>query len=303
MNNYQLSTINYQLLNIPLLDSDRAIAKQFAAEQATPEKGLQVYLNTLSVWAVHRYLSWLQIETDITQSDCWNAGLRAMFNVADLVLADGRKIECRSIQAPVDKIIIPLEVRRDRIGVMGIQFGESLDEVQLLGFFPANFELPSEIDLRDFQDLDVFLEALENSSPVTQLVCLREWLENIFTEGWDDITNIISPKTPAFAFRQGTIQRAKVIDLEIPLILSISLKPEREEKLKIGLQLHPFEDNEVLPQNLKLMVFTAEGKLFREIIVRDGDSFIQYEFRGNFSEKFSLKVIFRDIELKESFLI
>ncbi|MGK7928994.1 MAG: DUF1822 family protein [Spirulina sp.] len=303
-NNQQPTTNNQQpFLTVPLLSSDREIAKQFAAEQATPEKGVQVYLNTLSVLAVNRYLNWLQIDTDVTQSDCWNAGLRAMFDVADLRLSNGRQIECRFLRSPARNIILPAEVRRDRIGVMAIQLGESFAEVKLLGFFPTHSELPAEIDLEDFQDLDVFLEELEGIGQTVPLVCLREWLQDIFTEGWEEIANFISPQTPTLAFRKGTIQRCKLLDFDLPLLFSISLDRDREEKLKICLQLRPLESEQYLPLQLKFRVLTKEGTLFREIIARDRDRFIQYEFRGNFGEEFSLKIVSQDRECAEYFRV
>jgi hypothetical protein len=299
----QLSTNPQQLLKIPLLSGDRELAKKFAAEQATPEKGLQVYLNTISVLAVYRYLNWLQIETDVTRGDCWNTGLRAILDVADLVLPDGQKIECRMWRSPDEKIFIPTEVRRDRLGVMGLALGNALDEVKLVGFFPTHAELPAVINRQDFQSLDVFLETLESVAQDTSSVCLREWLQGIFTEGWEAIGNFALPQTPAFAFRQDRIQRAKVLDFALPIILSIALQSARENKLTVTLQLRPREPERDLPAKLKLQVFTGEGELFREIVARDRDRFLQYEFSGNFGENFSVKTIYKNIEFSESFRI
>ncbi|MEM9542675.1 MAG: DUF1822 family protein [Cyanobacteria bacterium P01_E01_bin.42] len=303
MQNKQQTINNKQQLIIPILSGDREIAKQFATEQATPEKGLQVYLNALSVLAVNRYLSWLQIETDVNSSDCWNGGLRAIFDVADLVLPNGQKIECRLLRSPDGNITIPSEVRRDRVGVMGLGLGDALEEVKLLGFFPANGELPAEICPQDLQDLDVFLEHLENGDRIASPVCLRDWLQGIFTEGWDAIANLASSQTPALAFRQGTTQGAKTLDFETPLLLSLALRSQSENKLSINLKLCPDESGRNLPASLKLQVFTGEGELFREITSREGDRFIQYEFRGNLGEEFSIKVLCNDIEFTEKFAI
>ncbi|MBP0016104.1 MAG: DUF1822 family protein [Cyanobacteria bacterium SBLK] len=292
-----------QQLIIPLLSGDREIAKQFAAEQATPEKGLQVFLNVLSVLAVSRYLSWLQIETDVNSSDCWNAGLRAIFDVADLILPDGRKIECRLLRSPDEKINIPSEVRRDRSGVIGLEFGDSFDEVKLLGFFPTSSELPAEIEWRDLQDLDVFLEHLENRDRVVSPVRLRDWLQGAFTEGWEAISDLVSPQTSTLAFRNDTIQRVKTLDFGMPIFLSLALRSAAENKLTVGLQLRPNNFSLELPAQLKLQVFTAEGALFREIIASDGDRFIQYEFRGNLGEEFSINITLNNIEFTEKFAI
>lgn len=58
-------------VKIPLGSEAHKWAQQFATEQTTPQKGKKVYLNTLAVYAVHTYLSWFQIETNLAQSDSW----------------------------------------------------------------------------------------------------------------------------------------------------------------------------------------------------------------------------------------
>ena len=58
-----MSTKESQYLTVPLGSAAHHWAEQFAAEQATPQKGKQVYLNTLAVLSVQNYLKWQQIET------------------------------------------------------------------------------------------------------------------------------------------------------------------------------------------------------------------------------------------------
>ncbi|MBW4626521.1 MAG: DUF1822 family protein [Brasilonema octagenarum HA4186-MV1] len=137
-------------------------AEQFAAEQATPQKGKQVYLNTLAVYAVHTYLRELAIETDLTTSDSWHPGFQAIFNIADLVLPNVGKLECRPVLPGEVAFLLPLEVTQDRIGYVGVEFRQQLDSAQLLGFAPANsyIEPPEKIQLIELQSLNVLTDKL-----------------------------------------------------------------------------------------------------------------------------------------------
>lgn len=124
-------------IEVSLLLEAHRWAEQFAAEQATVAKGKQVYLNTLSVYAVHTYLKWMSIWTDLAQSDCWHPELRARFDIADLVIPKVGKLECRSLLPKQTEFVLPPEVIRDRVGYVVVQFTTTLDRVTLLGFLPV----------------------------------------------------------------------------------------------------------------------------------------------------------------------
>ena len=124
-------------LTVPLGSLAHALARPFAAEQITPQKGKKTYLNTLAIYAVHTYLKWLQIETEISQGDSWHPLKRALFDVADLVIPGVGKLECRPVLPGETAFSLPPEVTEDRIGYVAVQFNERLNEVQLLGFVRA----------------------------------------------------------------------------------------------------------------------------------------------------------------------
>jgi hypothetical protein len=102
------------LLEIPLEQTARNLALQFASEQANPQKGKRVYFNTLAVWAVNYFLEWMEMETDIDSGDSWNPARRAVVDVGDLVLPGIGKIECCPVQLGESAISLP-EVRENRI--------------------------------------------------------------------------------------------------------------------------------------------------------------------------------------------
>jgi hypothetical protein len=151
---------------LELTNEAHAYAKKFAEEQATNWKAKQVYLNTLAVCTVHNYLQWMEFETDPSQGDSWNPGIRALFNVADLVLPGIGKLECRPVLPGETVISLPLEMTEDRIGYVAVQFEEQLDKVKLLGFYPlVDRENPPEViqltELKSFESLIERLEELE----------------------------------------------------------------------------------------------------------------------------------------------
>jgi hypothetical protein len=75
--------------------------------------------------------------------------------VADLVLPNVGKLECRPVLPAEIAFEIPLEVIIDRIGYVAIQFHQKLDSVDLLGFAPAitSEEPPQTIRLEELQSL------------------------------------------------------------------------------------------------------------------------------------------------------
>jgi hypothetical protein len=156
------------LLEVPLGIDAHRLARQFAAEQDKPQKSKQVYLNTLAVYAAHRYLQWLQIKTDLNQSDSWHPILRSRLDVADLFISEiGEKLECRPVLPGETAVFLPSEVTENRIGYLAVQFSESLDHVQLLGFTDAvDVAVPPRLLLiSELQPLEALLNRIEPTSP------------------------------------------------------------------------------------------------------------------------------------------
>jgi len=89
---------------------------------------------TLAVLAVNHFLGWMEFETYLDGSDSWNPAIRAVLDVADLVLPGIGKVECCPIQD--GETAIPLPGRENRITYILVQFPDPLDKVKLLGFVP-----------------------------------------------------------------------------------------------------------------------------------------------------------------------
>jgi hypothetical protein len=307
-------------LNVPLSDTAHQLARQFAQEQATPEKGVRVYLNTLAVWAVHRYLKWLRYEPDLASSDSWHPGMRAIFDVADLVLPNLGRLECRPVLPGETSVALPPEVMQDRVGYVAVQFGSRstpteplyLQEAQLIGFAPAvtTIDPPEELQIVDLQSLDALMEYLDqlesalSAAPNKTRSQLNNWLQNLFESSWQTVEEVLTPQTPLLALRRSTVRRAKRIELQTNVVvLIVTIQPENRERLGIHLQVCSVNPQMILPTQLRLLVLTESGEVFREIIASDTDTFMQYEFSGQVGEQFSIKVALGDISITEAFVI
>jgi hypothetical protein len=157
-----MNTAEIPLLTVPLELKAHEMARQLAAVQSTVQKGKRVYLNALAVYAVHSYLKWLQIETDLNYSDSFNPAKTALANVADLVIPGIGSLECRPVLPGDTTIFLPEEVIENRIGYVGVQFSDRLDSVQLLGFAPSldSSNPPQQIAVAELRPLDTLIEQI-----------------------------------------------------------------------------------------------------------------------------------------------
>lgn len=187
----------HPVISIPITKVDRQIAQQFAQEQSNTTKTKQVYLNTLAVLVMYHYLQMLDVPTDLQASHSWNVLGRLSADVADLNLPGRGHLECRPILKGEDTCDFPQEVWTDRIGYVVVEFNETYKQGNLLGFVPqvSSTTLP----ISQLQPLDMLLIALHSSQPVVQL---SQWLENIFTAGWQSVEDILGTKgnSPVLVF-------------------------------------------------------------------------------------------------------
>ncbi len=329
-----MNTTETPFLRVPLGKEAHRQASQFAAEQATPQKGKRVYLNTLAVYAVHSYLIWLQIETDISQGDSWHPGLQAIFDVADLVLPGIGKLECRPVLPGETSFSLLPDVANDRIGYVPVQFSERLDEVQLLGFVGADVDTTNaseQILIADIQPLEALLDTIPadvvDTEPVLSAsnmpVNLSRWLKNTVEAGWQTVEALFSTQAanPAFSVRSAallreidalhpvvSVSRGKVIDLGMQLAadqvaLIITLAPSEPEEVDIRLRVYPLLRQICLPPTLQLIVLDESGSTSLEAEARSADNWIQLEFSGQPGERFSIKVALGDVSITEDFVI
>ncbi|WP_354634606.1 DUF1822 family protein [Planktothricoides raciborskii] len=158
-----MDTTKTNFLTMALSKENHEIARKFSGQQDTVEKGKQVYLNTLAVLGVRSFLDWLGIETDLNAGDSWHPVVRCFNDVADLVIPNLGKIECRPVLPGETVISLPSEVTENRIAYIGVQFQEQLNEVQLLGFYPTTDpQTPLEtIEITSLQPIETLIDYLD----------------------------------------------------------------------------------------------------------------------------------------------
>ncbi|MEH2297598.1 DUF1822 family protein [Nostoc sp.] len=322
-----MNNSTYQLddfaLTLPISQSARITAQQFANQQPNPEKAEQVRLNTLAVWVVNDYLEMMDIPTDLQASDSWNCVMRLCGNIADLEVPSVGRLECRPVQEHQQICSIPPETWEERVGYLVVQFDESLQEARLLGFMPsvATETLP----LEQLQPLEAFIDHLSQlrQSPVSSLVNLSQWFAGIFEIGWQTIESLwnVPELRPGYAFRstetlelntlnepESITKRAKLIDLGIqilnqPVMLIVEISLEEDQQTSIRLQLHATGNQIYLPPGVHLTVLDSSGAVFLNAQSRKLDNYIQLQFRGEPTEQFSVRVAINDISITEYFRI
>lgn len=129
--------IDYQKsVTIPLQEKAHDWARKFASAQTSVEEKKRVYLNTLAVYAVHTYLKWIQVETDLENSDSWNLAANAFFDVNDLDLPNTGKLICCPVLPNQEEFTPPELLLPDSIAYIPVRFKEVLSEVEILGYRP-----------------------------------------------------------------------------------------------------------------------------------------------------------------------
>lgn len=198
-------------ISVPLTRADRQQAQNFRDLQSNPAKANQVYENTLAVLATHRYLTMIDIPTDLENSHSQNPIAFLSANVADLYVSEARgRLECRAVRAGEETCFIPKEVWSDgnqgnRIGYVVVQLNETNTEAIVLGFVP---EVSVErLPLSYLRSLDDLIECVGKKVPLP----LRDWgNKDITFAGWQIFENILdwlqssnSDFSPAFSGSRG----------------------------------------------------------------------------------------------------
>lgn len=139
---------------------------------------------------------------------------------------------------------------------------------------------------------------------------LSQWLQGTLDQGWQAIDALINPEASlALSPRQlssGT-KGGKLINFEMQLgtqtvALVVTVVPEEEEKLGIGIQVLPVGEAAVLPPHLKLTLLSKTEEVLQDVQSRGQDNYIQLRpFKGKRGTNFSIEVSLNGINVKEAF--
>lgn len=305
------STTEKLSFSVPLSFEAHSIAQELVSEIYNKEKRQQVYLNSLTVYAVNNYLRCMGFETDYLEGDSRNPLIIQLMNVADLIVKDIGKLECIPVLAEAEVVEIPPEVRQDRIGYVFVELNNSLKEAKILGFTP---EAAAGVDLNKLESLSDFLvyltqlEVVESKQAETtsNIISFREWLNGIIDTSWQKLDELLKPQQLGLAFKnEVSITRGQKVDLgmdldkiSVALVMKVMSENESEE-VNILTQVYPMGEMS-LPNGIKLIIADETGEAL-EVISREDDNWIQSEFSAESGEKFNITVAYGDSEVKKEF--
>jgi hypothetical protein len=303
---------------VPLSLESHTLAEKFCRKHSNPDKGRQVYLNTLAVAAVRFYLHCIGWETDWKTCHSYNLLMQGLMDVADLKVRDLGKLECRPVLFSSQTVCIPPEVCVDRIGYIAVQLDESFKTATILGFVKT-VSNNGEIFLRELEPLADFisyLHQIQQCQAIKPHVNLSRWFDNLFENTWMALEEIfvnINEKKFALrtisSLRENSVARAKLIDLGLQignqsLVLLVAIAPLSEQKVEILVQIHPKDEKTYLPANLKLNLISESGEMVQDVVSRSNDNYIQLKrFRGYPGEKFNIQISNGELIITETFVI
>ncbi|KYC40822.1 hypothetical protein WA1_24685 [Scytonema hofmannii PCC 7110] len=324
---------------LPITKEAHYIACQLADVQLTPQKAEQVRLNTLAVTVVNNYLQMMDIPTDVSASYSRKPFMLMFNDVADLVIPEAGRLECRPVKANAETCYFPLEVWNDRIGYIAVQMDEALKEAALVGFTPK--VETEELLLEQFQPLQDFLQYINqllqgvvalSSVDAVQLTNLSQWLQDIFEPGWQTLHSLMKTSQANLAYggawrstkdsatsnedtQSNTVKRVKVINLNTPqgnysVVLEVSITPDyksvpiqKEQETNICLRIKPAVRQTFLPLGLEMMILDDKGDVFDRVQAAREFDYIQLQIGGHPEERFSVRVALDDTNVTEDFII
>ncbi|MGB6299289.1 MAG: DUF1822 family protein [Rivularia sp. (in: cyanobacteria)] len=304
------STIEKLNFSVPLSFEAHSIAQELVSEISNQEKRQQVYLNSLTVYAVNYYLRCMGFETDYSEGDSRNPFAVQLMNVADLIVQDIGKLECVPVLADAEVGEITPEWQ-DRIGYVFVELNDSLKEAKILGFTPkAVFK----VDLNQLESLENFLvyltelEVVESkqAEKTSNIINFRHWLNGVVDVGWQTIDELLKPQQLGLAFKNElSITRGQKIDLgmhldKISVALVMKVMSENEgEEVDILTQVYPI-GKMALPSGIKLIIGDETGEA-SEVVSRKDDNWIQSEFSAESGERFNITIVYGDSEVMKEF--
>ncbi|MGL5944304.1 MAG: DUF1822 family protein [Waterburya sp.] len=303
-------------VTIPLIT--RIKAEQFRRYQVQTSKAKQVYLNTLAVSVVNSYLNLIGWSTNLEASDSWNPILQTMMDVADLLIPNYGKLECRVVLDNEETVTIPPEVWSERIGYVVVRFNKFLDQAVILGFIGQvrQVKLPL-TQLEPLAKFPTYLSQQKRSFPV-QPTNLSKWFLGMLDQGWQQQEKLFS-QTVALHCRsthrlaKQTVEQlspsltcVKLLELiptkQITLALILNIQSQNQKEFDILITVCNNQTLDYLPNGLELIVL---DEVQHPVMVAQANEVttIEFYFSGKLGESFSVEISLEENTKVESFII
>lgn len=166
------------------------------------------------------------------------------------------------------------------------------------------------------------------SKRIKSLVHLGKWFEGVFEQGWQSLEDFFPPslyweerKSLCWGPSRGEFKNtqnseiigSKKYDLGLRLksqrvALVIRMKPDEdlENEKDVLVQVCPDENQQYLPQSLKLLVTLSpdtDDSETEEVVARTADNFIQLEFNESPGKEFKVEISYEDLTIVEQFML
>lgn len=289
-------------LTMMITTQDHQAAQVFYSHHKDARKGRQVYLNTLAVRAVDRYLKYFGIQSDVERSASFDLVSQHLLDTGALHIPEVGNIECRPVLSPADTVYVPEEVQSDLLGYVIVRLDSELEAVTLLGFLRK-----VEAEYIALSNLQPIEEILEIVAPIPGIVStLGNWLQNSIESGWQVVDELLRSSQPTFAFRSKTgalapgatnpkdVVRGKLVTLTSQkpansLLMVVGVCPYHREELDIWVKVFPTGADTHLPYDLELKLLDDEDIALMQAQSRETET-IGLQFRGTVGDQFSIQI-------------
>lgn len=313
---------------VPIDNDAKQLARQIAMKQLTPQTAKWTYLKILAVLALYEYLIEQQkVEVILEESNSWDT----CSNLIIFVPEAGRRIECLPVLPGSQQCLLPNEIVADRIYI-AVQFYESSESVNLLGFVPASDVNISNLEseqcpLSALKPLDGFVELLLNTSPANDslhedLVDLSKWFAAVFDEVWQPVEVFLGLQDETYDFIRANagsfqtasagfceespaeVDRGTLIDLgkdRGQVILRLSIQNQNDEELYVLVEVRPLVLKDLLPANLAVAVIVGEEVLENKL--EEPDKCLQVEpdcFK--YGDRFDIQIAIDEVKIIKNFI-
>jgi Protein of unknown function (DUF1822) len=282
----------------------------------------------IPAWAGDYFMA-VQIDPDVEMLHCWGYTTHQLLKSTARYDADDRtyNLDAHHLIADVSGLWIvqqlnPNEVTQTAIAPLSsVAATQSENLLQRLATVPnPRLEIPFElwgalVSDRHWRQRLVELRQGETSLQTeftTATTRLSGWLQNAVSTGWQAVEDFFGEEGElGLAFRQPAtpstaIRRVKALQLPEAgtLLLLVSVEPEADERLGIGIQLRSSDNTATLPADLTLTLLASDDEVMRSVVTRDRDNAIQLpRFRLNSGTEFKVQVQLGTTTIGESFLV
>jgi hypothetical protein len=279
----------------------------------------------IPAWAGDYFMP-VQIDPDAEMLHCWGYTTHQMMKSKARYDADDRTyhLDAHHLIADVSGLSVvqqlnPNEVTQTAIAPLSsVAATQAENLLQRLATVPnPRLEIPFElwgalVSDRQWRQRLVALRQGETALANDLTTRLGGWLQNAFSTGWQAVEDFLGEDGElGLTFRQtttptSTIRRVKALQLAEAgtLLLLVTVEPETDDRLRIGIQLRSIYNTETLPANLTLTLLSSDDEVMRSVVTRDRDNAIQLpRFRLNSGSEFKIQVQLGATTIDEYFLV